>query len=117
MLAIKRIYEPCDVADGYRVLVDRLWPRGLAREKAKIEAWAKTLAPSNDLRLWYAHRPERWEEFRLRYRQELAAPEATQELARLRDIARTRRITLLTATRSEVGSHASVLAALLVTEE
>lgn len=63
----KRIYEPADASDGYRVLVDRLWPRGVSKEKAALDEWAKTVAPSNELRKWYAHEPAKFKEFTARY--------------------------------------------------
>jgi uncharacterized protein YeaO (DUF488 family) len=68
---IKRVYDPPTPADGRRILVDRLWPRGLTKEKAKIEYWAKDLSPSNELRKWYGHEPGKWEEFKKRYFAEL----------------------------------------------
>ncbi|MCK6454870.1 MAG: DUF488 family protein [Alphaproteobacteria bacterium] len=113
MTTIKRVYEPPTAADGHRVLVDRLWPRGLARARAGIDEWAKAIAPSTELRLWYGHEKERWPEFRKRYRQELAAPAAVETLERLRGIARRQTLTLLTATRADVGTHAHVLAEML----
>ncbi len=113
MVAIKRVYEPRAASDGHRVLVDRLWPRGIARAKAGIDEWAKAAAPSTGLRQWYGHEPERWPEFRRRYRLELAAPEAAGILERLRAIARRGAVTLLTATRADAGTHAHVLAELL----
>ena len=70
-LCVKRVYEDPDEADGERVLVDRIWPRGLSKEKARLSDWRKELAPSNDLRKWFGHDPERWEEFKERYRAEL----------------------------------------------
>src|SRR5216110_780362 len=70
-LRIKRIYEPASAEDGYRVLIDRLWPRGLSKEKANIDEWARDLAPSDELRRWFGHRPERFDEFRRRYTDEL----------------------------------------------
>ena len=80
-IAIKRAYEAPARSDGRRILVDRLWPRGLTKEKAKIDFWAKEVAPSNALRRWYAHEPERWPEFQRRYAAELAAnPDAVAEL-------------------------------------
>jgi uncharacterized protein YeaO (DUF488 family) len=72
MIRIKRVYDAFSKEDGYRVLVDRLWPRGLAKEKAKVDLWLKEIAPSNELRKWYSHDPEKWEEFRNRYGKELA---------------------------------------------
>jgi uncharacterized protein YeaO (DUF488 family) len=68
---VKRIYEPPAAEDGYRILVDRVWPRGLSRAAARLDAWAKDLAPSTELRKWFGHRPERWDEFKRRYFREL----------------------------------------------
>ncbi|MHB8885692.1 MAG: DUF488 domain-containing protein [Methylovirgula sp.] len=113
MLHCKRVYDPSESGDGDRVLVDRLWPRGLKRELAAIDEWLKDVAPSHELRKWYGHRPELWPEFQLRYRQELARPEAAEGLARLRGMAKGHRLTLLTATRNLAESHASVLKSVL----
>lgn len=80
-IAIKRIYEKPEASDGTRILVDRLWPRGLSKETAQIEYWAKDIAPSNDLRRWYHRQPAKWDEFRARYFAELdASPEAVAAL-------------------------------------
>jgi uncharacterized protein YeaO (DUF488 family) len=80
---LKRVYDPPDADDGIRILVDRLWPRGLSKEKARIDHWARELAPSDDLRRWYNHEPARWPEFQSRYAAELRAqPEAVAELRR-----------------------------------
>ncbi len=80
-IRIKRAYEDPDEADGLRILVDRLWPRGISKEKAKIDLWIKDLAPSNELRSWYGHEPEKWPEFRSRYFAELDGnPEQVNEL-------------------------------------
>jgi uncharacterized protein YeaO (DUF488 family) len=80
-LQIKRVYEPPADSDGMRILVDRLWPRGLSKEKAKIDFWAKDVAPSNELRRWYQHEQEKWPEFQRRYFTELQNnPEAVEEL-------------------------------------
>lgn len=75
MLRLKRVYDPPSAEDGYRILIDRLWPRGLKREAADIDLWLKDIAPSHELRRWFGHDPERWEEFQSRYRKELAAQE------------------------------------------
>ena len=109
----RRIYEARDAADGYRVLADRLWPRGLSRDKAKIDAWEKDIAPSNELRRWYDHRPERWDEFQARYLIELDTPVVAAVLARLRERAQLGAVTLLTAARHDAETHLTVLAALL----
>lgn len=71
MIKIKRAYQSVEKEDGFRVLVDRMWPRGLSKEKAKIDLWLKDIAPSNDLRKWFAHDPKKWEEFQKRYKKEL----------------------------------------------
>jgi len=77
----KRVYEEPNVSDGVRVLIDRLWPRGVSKESAAIDYWAKAVAPSNELRVWYGHEPEKWREFRERYFAELDAnPEGVAEL-------------------------------------
>jgi uncharacterized protein YeaO (DUF488 family) len=113
---IKRIYEPADASDGVRVLVDRLWPRGVAREGSGIDEWLRDVAPSDALRRWYGHEPERQPEFRRRYLEELAAGPAADALGRLKDVAGgTRTLTLLTATRTPDISHAAVLRDLLLT--
>ena len=104
---IKRAYEPPDPADGFRVLVDRLWPRGLTREKLRIDAWVKDVAPSTELRKWIHSDMSRWAEFRRRYFKELAAqPEAVAEL---RTKARDGTVTLIFAARDTERNHATVL--------
>lgn len=113
MIRCKRVYDPSEAGDGYRVLVDRLWPRGLKRDRAALDAWVKDIAPSGELRKWYGHRPELWPEFQRRYRGELARPEAAEELERLRRMAEGRALTLLTATRNVAESHTSILKSML----
>jgi uncharacterized protein YeaO (DUF488 family) len=110
-IKLKRAYEPAEGSDGYRVLVDRLWPRGLSREEARIDEWARDLAPSDPLRRWYAHDPQRFEEFRRRYVHELGGRRA--RLAELRRRARAGRVTLVFAARDAVHSNAQVLASVL----
>ena len=80
---VKRAYEPAGPGDGQRVLVDRLWPRGVSKDEAKIDVWLKDVAPSTALRKWFDHRPERWSEFRRRYRDELMANPAMDSLRRI----------------------------------
>jgi uncharacterized protein YeaO (DUF488 family) len=99
--------------DGLRVLVDRLWPRGVSKESLEIDRWAKEIAPSSRLRIWYGHRPERFKEFAARYRAELRQPQAIAVLNELRRDARHRSLTLLTATKEVERSAAVVLAAVL----
>ena len=91
------------------MLVDRLWPRGLTKEAAKLDEWLKDIAPSPELRRWFSHDPERWTEFATRYRQELAAPAHAIHIARLADLARKGNITLLYAAREERHNSATVL--------
>ena len=111
---VRRVYEEPSPADGARVLVDRIWPRGLAKGAAALDEWAKEVAPSTELRKWYGHRPESFAEFRDRYERELQEPECAQALERLRELAaRPAGLTLLTATKDLAHSHAAVLAGLL----
>jgi uncharacterized protein YeaO (DUF488 family) len=112
-IRVRRVYEKPEPDDGTRVLVDRLWPRGLAKAKAALDEWCKDVAPSDELRTWYRHDPERFGEFARRYRLELDDPQRASALARLRELARDRPLTLLTATRQPEISEAAVLATLL----
>ena len=109
---LKRVYESPSRADGVRVLVDRLWPRGLTKEAAAADRWLRDLAPSSELRRWFGHDPERWAEFRRRYARELGA--RSEQLDELRSLARKRRITLLFAARDETHNDAVVLRELLL---
>ncbi|MDH3660629.1 MAG: DUF488 domain-containing protein [Alphaproteobacteria bacterium] len=113
MIKIKRIYEPVEPSDGYRVLVDRLWPRGVARAGAKLDDWLKDIAPSTELRKWFHHEPERWDEFVNRYQAELQLPLQAEHLERLRKISCGRTITLLYGARNEGRNHAMVIKGLL----
>lgn len=99
--------------DGARVLVDRLWPRGLSHVRADLDEWCKTVAPSVELRTWYGHDPELFEQFRERYRTELEDPERIEAVRHLRTLAKRRNVTLLTASRRLETSHAIVLVDLL----
>jgi uncharacterized protein YeaO (DUF488 family) len=110
---VRRAYDEPQRGDGARVLVDRLWPRGLSRERADLDEWCKDVAPSPELRKWYAHDPERFAEFRRRYRAELRTPARAEALDHLRALARRRNLTLLTATKAADISEAAVLAELL----
>ncbi|MFF5245458.1 DUF488 domain-containing protein [Streptosporangium sp. NPDC000095] len=110
---VRRIYEEPEAEDGARVLVDRVWPRGLSKEKAHLQEWCKAVAPSTELRKWYGHDPARFEEFRHRYRAELKDPERATVLEHLRELAKRGTVTLLTATRQADISEAVVLADLL----
>jgi uncharacterized protein YeaO (DUF488 family) len=107
-IRIKRVYEPPDASDGTRVLVDRLWPRGLRKENAALACWLKEIAPSPELRKWFGHDPERYAEFARRYRTELASN--TEEVARLEDLVKQGPVTLLYAAHDEEHNQARVLA-------
>jgi uncharacterized protein YeaO (DUF488 family) len=114
MILLKRAYEPASPADGTRVLVDRLWPRGLKKETARLDAWLKDLAPSDELRKWYHARPSQWLNFRKRYLAELAGVEAAAALDELyRLAARRSRLTLVYSSRNEDRNNATVLKQLL----
>ena len=104
---LKRAYDPAEPDDGYRVLVDRLWPRGLSRAHAGADLWLKEVAPSPALRRWFGHDPRRWKHFRQRYRAELA--HHPDELGVLKDLRRRGPITLLFAARDEAHNNAVVL--------
>ena len=108
-LRVARIYEKSSAADGRRILVDRLWPRGVSKARAELDEWCKEVAPSDELRRWYGHDPNRFEEFASRYRAELAEGEQAEALARIADEARTGVVTLLTATKRPDISEAAVL--------
>ncbi|MDF1489952.1 DUF488 domain-containing protein [Tessaracoccus caeni] len=106
-IQIKRIYEEPDADDGFRVLVDRLWPRGVSKEKAALDLWDKDVAPSPDLRTWWNHDPDRFDEFAQRYRAELEASDAPAAL--LHQAAGHNRLTLLYAAHDPAVNHALVL--------
>jgi uncharacterized protein YeaO (DUF488 family) len=110
---VRRVYDPPDPADGQRVLVDRLWPRGLSKGAAALDEWVKAVAPSDELRRWYGHEVSKFPAFRERYQAELRAPERADALAHLRHLAGSGPLTLLTATKDVEHSQAAVLAARL----
>jgi uncharacterized protein YeaO (DUF488 family) len=112
-IRVRRVYEEPSVQDGARVLVDRVWPRGLRKDALRLDEWAKDVAPSTELRTWYQHDPAKLDEFRRRYAAELDQPGAREGLARLRALAAERPVTLLTATKELDLSQAAVLAGLL----
>jgi uncharacterized protein YeaO (DUF488 family) len=111
-IRIKRIYETAAAADGLRLLVDRLWPRGISKARARLDGWPKELAPSTALRTWFHHAPGRWAEFERRYRAELRLQAAA--LAQLRAQATRQRVTLLYGARDALVNHAQVLRAVLL---
>jgi uncharacterized protein YeaO (DUF488 family) len=108
---LKRAYEPASASDGERILIDRIWPRGITREEAQLDEWARELAPSTELRRWFAHDPARFEDFRRRYTAELAAPEG--KLRELRRRARAGTVTLVYGARDAEHNDAVVLAEIL----
>jgi uncharacterized protein YeaO (DUF488 family) len=113
-VAIKRVYEPASRGDGARVLVDRLWPRGLTKARADVHEWLRDLAPSDELRHWFHARPQHWESFRKKYLKELSQPEAQEDLLQLYQLAHKRkRLTLLFASKNETHNNALVLKELL----
>ena len=107
---VRRVYGEPDPADGVRILVDRLWPRGMRKQDLAMHAWLKDLAPSSELRTWYGHRPERFEGFARRYRKELRSGTPANALGKLRQKAGSHTVTLLTAARDVERSGAAVLA-------
>jgi uncharacterized protein YeaO (DUF488 family) len=112
-IRVRRVYDEPTPEDGARVLVDRVWPRGMRKDAARLDEWAKDVAPSTGLRTWYRHDPAKFGEFRRRYTAELAEPGPREALTRLRALAADRPVTLLTATRELDLSQAAVLAGLL----
>jgi uncharacterized protein YeaO (DUF488 family) len=107
---VRRVYEPASPGDGERILVDRLWPRGLSKDAAEVDDWLKDVAPSTELRRWYGHEPARFAEFRRRYAAELRDPQRAAALRRLGEAARRGTVTLLTAAKDAAHSQAALLA-------
>jgi uncharacterized protein YeaO (DUF488 family) len=110
---VRRIYDEVQKSDGTRVLVDRVWPRGVSKDKAELDEWIKDVAPSTELRKWYSHDPEKFDEFARRFRKELDEDEAAEALDSLRDLAKKGTLTLLTAAKRDDISQATVLAEIL----
>jgi uncharacterized protein YeaO (DUF488 family) len=110
---VRRVYDEPEDNDGVRVLVDRIWPRGMTKARAALDEWCKDVAPSTELRKWYSHDPAKFEEFTHRYGAELKQAERAQALQHLRDLAADRRLTLLTGSKAVDISEAAVLAAIL----
>jgi len=114
MFVTKRIYEKPGKNDGVRVLVDRLWPRGIKKEDANIDYWMKEIAPSSTLRKWFAHKEERWQEFKKRYTEELK--EKDDLLKQLKDLGKDKKVTLLYAAKDKEKNNAQVLLELMEAE-
>lgn len=111
MVEVRRVYAKPSARDGVRILVDRLWPRGMSRRKARVDVWMRDVAPSDALRKWFSHDPRRWSAFQKKYRAELAAERET--LAKLRAVARKKKVTLLFAAKDEKRNNAVALKKLL----
>ena len=108
MIRIKRIYDQLGDDDGYRILIDRLWPRGISKENAHVDLWLKEIAPSTELRKWFQHDPAKWEEFGERYRKELSGEK--EQLNRIKELEKKhKQVTLLYAGKDEAHTHALVL--------
>jgi uncharacterized protein YeaO (DUF488 family) len=114
-MKVKRIYERADSSDGVRVLVDRIWPRGITKENAQLTVWMKEIAPSNELRQWFGHQPERFVEFKQRYEAELAGSSVQEYVEQLRRWAQEKQVTLLYAAKDEQHNQAVVLSQFLAT--
>ena len=110
---VARVYEEPNDQDGTRVLVDRIWPRGLSKARAALNEWCKDVSPSTELRTWYAHDPGKFSDFSRRYRDELKEPERAEALKHLSDLAHDQTLTLLTATKQVEISEAVVLAEMI----
>jgi len=108
-IRVRRAYEEPGPEDGHRILVDRLWPRGIKKQDLRLDRWLKELAPSNELRRWFGHDPSRWEEFQRRYREELQAPEKQRLLDELADEARHGNVTLIYSAREGRHNNAVLL--------
>jgi uncharacterized protein YeaO (DUF488 family) len=115
-IAIKRAYEAAGAEDGYRVLVDGLWPRGITKEQLKIDAWMREIAPSASLRKWYGHDPEKWEGFRKKYHDELSKAPRKALLDELAERARKDQLTLVFGARDAERSNAAVIAEMVRSE-
>ncbi len=112
MIKIKRAYEPSEDEDGFRILVDRLWPRGISKERAKLDLWIKDIAPTSELRKWFAHDPKRWKEFQTKYNEELK--DRKEILKRIKDLEREKTtITLIYGAKDEKHNNAVVLSHVL----
>jgi uncharacterized protein YeaO (DUF488 family) len=112
-LRIKRAYEPPAPDDGIRILVDRLWPRGIKKENARIDEWVKVIAPSDELRKWFGHDPEKWTEFKRRYAKELSRPEAKAGIESIRGLAKGKAVTLVYSASDEAHNNAVALSEFL----
>lgn len=109
-IGIKRIYEPAQVSDGKRILVDRLWPRGVSREGARLDGWMKDIAPSTELRIWFGHENEKFDAFAVQYRHELETdPKKQQAVREMLEMSGAEKVTLLYGAKSAAVNHAAIL--------
>ena len=109
-IQLKRVYESPEASDGYRILTDRLWPRGISREKAALDLWAKDMAPSSELRKWFGHDPEKFEKFKKRYAEELSGnPDTEKFISLIREELQKGPVTLLYGAKDEIHNQAVVL--------
>jgi len=113
LITIKRIYDPVSEDDGKRILVDRLWPRGLKKEKAVIDEWLKDIAPSDELRKWFSHDSSKWQEFKNKYKKELKGKDKSELLEQLKKTAKKEKVTVLFSARDIAHNNAVVLKELL----
>lgn len=113
MLKIKRVYEKKEASDGRRILIDRLWPRGVSKSEAEVDEWLKEVSPSSELRKWFGHDPDKWPEFRRRYLKELSSSEKKSLLQDLAQEASRSNVTLVYGAKDTENSHAKVLEELL----
>jgi uncharacterized protein YeaO (DUF488 family) len=112
-IKIKRVYDPPEASDGARILIDRLWPRGIAKDRARIDEWLKEIAPSEQLRQWFGHQPERWEAFQKRYHEELTSTEKPELIQRIKSLAKKDTVTLLFTAKDAEHNNAVALASFL----
>ncbi len=112
-ITVKRVYDSPSRSDGMRILVDRVWPRGMSKEKAQIDEWLREIAPSDALRKWFGHKPERWADFQRKYQEELGEPSKAGLVQRLRGLSRRRKVTLLYGARDSEHNQAVALSKLL----
>lgn len=115
-IRIKRAYEPATDTDGMRILVDSMWPRGVSKDQLALDEWLKTVAPGTDLRKWFDHRPDRWQDFQEHYAAQLASGGQQEAFAKLDAYCRKGRVTLIYAARNEQNNHAAALKKLLLKE-
>lgn len=108
-IKVKRIYEQANRNDGVRILVDRLWPRGVSKEKARLDEWLKDIGPTDELRKWFDHDPNKFADFKSRYKEQLKSEKRAEALRKIKRLAEEKQTTLLTASKEETYNHAQVI--------